>query len=105
MAQTVPNQNAEALLSPFIGLTNSPGVLTSNLNTTISINNSASAAQRAQAVIDNAITSDNGSVVADGLGTKLNGIYQSAIMGNAAVLAATGNIVQALTTRRRLPGV
>ena len=95
MAQTVPNQNAEALLSPFIGLTNSPGVLTSNLNTTISINNSASAAQRAQAVIDNAITSDNGSVVADGLGTKLNGIYQSAIMGNAAVLAATGNIVQA----------
>ena len=94
-AQTTPNLNANTLLSPFTGLTAFPGVLSSNLNQSIAINNGATAAQRAQAVTDNAITSDTGIVVSDGLGIKLNQAYQSAISGNAATLAATGNIVQA----------
>ena len=93
LGQTVPNINANNLLQPFSGLDST--VLTPNLNTTISINNGATAAQRTQAVTDTLITTDTGAVVADGLGSRLNGIYQSAISGNAAVLAASGNIVQA----------
>ena len=94
-AQTVPNANANALLQPFSGLTAFPGVLTSNLNTAVGINNTSTPAQRAQAVVDNSITSDTGSVVADGLGVRLNNAYQSAIALNDPALAATGNIIQA----------
>ena len=38
---------------------------------------------------------DNGSVVADGLGTSLNQIYQNAINSNSPLLSENSNIVQA----------
>jgi hypothetical protein len=40
------------------------------------------------------ITTDNGAVVADGLGTRLNQVYQNAITANSSLLAPNGNIVQ-----------
>jgi autotransporter-associated beta strand protein len=93
-AQTTPNLNSNNLLLPFSNLLNSPNVLSSNLQQTISINNNSTAAQRNQAIIDNTITTDTGSVVSDGLGTKLNQVYQNAINNNSSLLSPNGNIVQ-----------
>lgn len=94
-AQTQPNINAVNLLSPFNTLLSFPNVMTSTLNTAISINNSSTAAQRTQAVTDNLITTDNGQVLADGLGSALNKVVQTAITANNPLLSANGNIVQA----------
>ena len=94
-AQTTPNLNANSLLQPFLGLTSQPAVLQSNLSTAVAVNNGATAAQRTQAVTDNAITSDTGAVVADGLGVRLNGAYQAAVAANNPLLAPGGNVVQA----------
>ncbi len=70
------NVNAINLLSPFSTLLGTP-TISQNLTTAISINNNATSAQRAQALIDNTITTDNGVVLSDGLGTNLNAIWRA----------------------------
>ena len=70
------NANAINLLMPFSTLLGTT-TISQNLTTAISINNNATAAQRAQALIDNTITTDNGVVLSDGLGTKLNAIWRA----------------------------
>lgn len=86
LAQSQSNINGANLLNPFTTLGSTPaGIadLTSNLGTAISVNNGSSALQRQRALIDNTITSENGVVVSDGLGTSLNRIY-SAVNSQAA---------------------
>jgi autotransporter-associated beta strand protein len=95
LAQSQANANAAALLSPFVGLTAYPDVLTRNLAQAVAINNGATAAQRAQAIHDNTINTDNGNLLADGLGTSLYTIYMNAIAANAPLLAADANLTQA----------
>jgi uncharacterized protein with beta-barrel porin domain len=70
------NVNAINLLNPFSTLLGTP-TLSQNLSTAISINNNSTTAQRAQALIDNTITTDNGVVLSDGLGTNLNAIWRA----------------------------
>jgi uncharacterized protein with beta-barrel porin domain len=70
------NVNAINLLNPFSTLLGSP-VLQQNLAGAFSINNNSTAAQRQQALVDNTITTDNGVVLTDGLGSKLNTIWRS----------------------------
>lgn len=69
------NANAINLLMPFSTLLGT-STISQNLTTAISINNNSTAAQRAQALIDNTITTDNGVVLSDGLGTALNAIWK-----------------------------
>ena len=64
------------LLDPFSTLLGTTAI-TQNLSTAISINNNSTAAQRGQALIDNTITTDNGVVLSDGLGTTLNTIWRA----------------------------
>ncbi len=54
-----------------------PPALDTNLNTAFSINNTSTPAQRQQSLIDNSITTDNGVVVSDALGSKMNSIWRS----------------------------
>lgn len=70
------NVNAINLLGPFSTLSGTPTV-GQNLSTAIAINNNSTAAQRNQALIDNTITTDNGVVLSDGLGTRLNAIWRA----------------------------
>jgi subtilase-type serine protease len=70
------NTNAINLLSPFSTLLGTTAI-TQNFSTAISINNNSTSAQRAQALIDNTITTDNGVVLSDGLGTNLNAIWRA----------------------------
>ena len=70
------NANAINLLNPFSTLLGTTAI-TQNFSTAVSINNNSSAAQRAQALIDNTITTDNGVVLSDGLGTNLNAIWKA----------------------------
>jgi len=93
-AQTSSYLNSYTLLLPFLDLLNKPDVMASNLQQAIAINNSSTTAQRNQAITDNMMSVDNASVVADGLGSRLNQIYQNAINSNAPLLSATGNITQ-----------
>lgn len=95
VAQTAPNLITNSLLQPFTGLLAAPDVLSANLSQSIATNNGASAAQRSQAVTDNLIQTDTGAVLADGLGTRLNGAYQAAVAANNPLLAPAGSIVQA----------
>lgn len=100
-AQTTPNLNSNGLLQPFNTLLGSTA-LTTNLQTAISINNASTAAQRAQAVTDNTINTDTGILLADGLGTRMTQVFQSAINASAPAVATTGTIVQAF---RQLNGI
>ncbi len=93
-AQTSPYLNSYTLLLPFLDLLNKPDVMASNLQQAISINNTSTTSQRNQAITDNTMSVDNAGIVADGLGTRLNQIYQNAINGNAPPLSGTGNIIQ-----------
>ena len=93
-AQTSPYLNSYTLLLPFLDLLNKPDLMASNLQQAISINNTSTPAQRSQAITDNTMSVDNAGIVADGLGTRLNQIYQNAINGNAPPLSGTGNIIQ-----------
>jgi len=70
------NANAINLLNPFSTLLGTTAI-TQNFSTSISINNNATAAQRAQSLIDNTITTDNGVILSDGLGTNLNAIWRA----------------------------
>jgi subtilase-type serine protease len=70
------NVNAINVLNPFSTLLGTT-TITQNLSTAISINNNSTAAQRAQSLIDNTITTDNGVVLSDGLGTNLNNIWKA----------------------------
>jgi subtilase-type serine protease len=93
-AQTSSYLNSYTLLLPFLDLLNNPGAMASNLQQAISINNNSTAAQRNQSITDNTMSVDNAGIVADGLGTRLNPVYQNAINSNAPPLSATGNITQ-----------
>jgi len=93
-AQTSLYQNASNLLLPFFDLLNNSDVTAANQQQAISINNNATTARRNQAITDNTMSLDNASVVADGLGTRLNQIYQNAITGNSPLLSSSSNIVQ-----------
>jgi uncharacterized protein with beta-barrel porin domain len=70
------NANAINLLSPLSTLSNTP-TISQNLTTAIAINNNATTAQQSQALIDNTITTDNGVVLSDGLGPRLNAIWRA----------------------------
>ena len=94
-AQTTQNIDHNSLLLPYLSLLNSPDVMAKNLQQAISINNFSTPAQRSLAIADNMFAVDNGSVVADGLGTSLDRIYQNAIKSNSPLLSADSNIVQA----------
>ena len=94
-AQTTQNIDRNSLLLPYLSLLNSPDVMAQNLQQAISINNFSTPAQRTLAIADNMFAVDNGSVVADGLGTSLDRIYQNAIKSNSPLLSEDSNIVQA----------
>ena len=96
-AQTTNNLNG---LQPILGFSQLPGsaagvsVLTGNLSTAISINNTSNATQRAQAISDNTIASllgtvSNGMSVADGLGSKLSTVFLRANSVNPTTFADT----------------
>jgi subtilase-type serine protease len=70
------NANAINLLSPFSTLLGTTAI-TQNFSTSVAINNNSTAAQRAQSLIDNNITTDNGVILSDGLGTNLNTIWRA----------------------------
>jgi subtilase-type serine protease len=70
------NANVINLLDPFSTLLGTTAI-TQNFSNAVSINNNSTAAQRAQALIDNTITTDNGVVLSDGLGTNLNAIWKA----------------------------
>ena len=80
-AQSAQNVAATRLVT---GLSVLPGSaigiadLRANLATALAINAGASPAQQALAIRDNTITSSNGVVVADALGTRLGAIYRAA---------------------------
>ncbi|HEY8064885.1 MAG TPA: autotransporter domain-containing protein [Methylosinus sp.] len=82
-AQTATNIDNANLLSGFSLLGNTAAgvsVLNQNLATAIAINNNSSAAVRAQAISDNTIAAlvgsmQNGTTVADGLGSKLLAVF------------------------------
>jgi hypothetical protein len=69
------NVDAINLLNPFSTLSGST-VIQQNLTNSFSINNTSTAAQRQQALVDNTITTDNGVVLSDGLGSKANAIWR-----------------------------
>lgn len=70
------NANVINVLSPFSTLLGTT-TISQNFTNAVSINNTATAAQRAQSLIDNTITTDNAVVLSDGLGTKLNSIWRA----------------------------
>ncbi|WP_127957337.1 autotransporter domain-containing protein [Serratia microhaemolytica] len=88
---------ATELLAGFSQLNNSAAgraVLEQNLNTSIAINNNASAAQRARAIADNTILAlvgsmDNGLLVANALGERMYDIFAANNRINASNGAAT----------------
>src|ERR1700704_6417290 len=69
------NADVINLLMPFSTLLGSTAI-NQNFSNAFNINNSSTAAQRGQAIIDNTITTDNGVVIADALGSKMNAIWQ-----------------------------
>src|SRR6267378_8209803 len=82
------NADAINLLMPFSTLLGSTAI-NQNFSTAIGINNSSTAAQRGQAIIDNTITTDNGVVLADALGSKMNAIWQGVNSQTAAGATTT----------------
>lgn len=98
LAQTAANRDAANLLIPFMTLNATQqgrAALGANLETSIAINNASTAAQRAQAVSDNAIITDQGIQFSTALGTKLSAAYAAAAAANDPRLATTGNVVKA----------
>ena len=93
-AQTTQNIDHNSLLLPYLSLLNSPDVMAKNLQQAISINNLSTPAQRNLAIADNLFALDNGSIVADGLGTGLDRIYQNAIKQQLAAPVGKQRIVQ-----------
>jgi autotransporter-associated beta strand protein len=77
------NKDALNLLMPFSTLTIGGVTLQSNFNNAININNNPGSVltntsfARAQALIDNTITTDNGVILADALGSKMAPIWNS----------------------------
>jgi subtilase-type serine protease len=82
------NADVINLLMPFSTLLGSTAI-NQNFSNAFNINNSSTAAQRGQAIIDNTITTDNGVVVADALGSKMNAIWQGVNSQTAAGATTT----------------
>src|SRR5262245_18503714 len=68
------NVNAINLTLPFTQLLGTT-TINQNLTNAISINNIPTPFQRGQAIIDNTITTDNGVVLSDALGSKMSAIW------------------------------
>jgi subtilase-type serine protease len=93
---TPPNVNAINLLNPFTRLLGTP-TINQNFTNTISINTNSTAAQRAQSIIDNTITTDNGVVLSDAaLGSKMSAIWSSANSqaANGTTTTFSNNLLQ-----------
>lgn len=114
MAQTIPCKYPRpkgpfpsqapslALLGSVTQLSSKIGapVLTSNLATTVAINNTASDARRAQALSDAQITAVNANTLADGLGLQMGAIYRRSAFfksSNDGATATCGEISPAVT--------
>jgi hypothetical protein len=92
---TPPNVNAINLVNPFTTLLGSP-TINQNFTTAISINNNSTAAQRAQSIIDNTITTDNGVVLSDALGSKMSAIWNgvNSQAANGTTTTFSNNLLQ-----------
>jgi hypothetical protein len=90
------NVDAINLLMGFSTLPIAGMVLTNNFNTAISTNNSSNAAQRQQAIIDNTITTDNGVVLSDALGSKMSQIWNAvnSQAASGATITFSNNVLQ-----------
>jgi subtilase-type serine protease len=82
------NADVINMLMPFSTLLGSTAI-NQNLANAFNINNTSTAAQRGQAIIDNTITTDNGVVIADALGSKMNAIWQGVNSQTAAGATTT----------------
>jgi subtilase-type serine protease len=71
---TPTNVNAINLLNPFTTLLGSP-TIAANFTNAVAVNNNSTVSQRNQAIIDNTITTDNGVVLSDALGSKMFTIW------------------------------
>lgn len=89
------NVNAINLVMPFTSLA---GTTTINQNFTnaIAINNNSTAFQRGQAIIDNTITTDNGVVLSDALGSKMSAIWNrvNSQAANGTTTTFSNNLLQ-----------
>jgi hypothetical protein len=95
------NIDAIKLLLQFSTLTPHGATLTNNFNAAIAINNNPASgltntnAARAQALIDNSITTDNGVVISDALGSRMftiwNGVNSQA--ANGATVTFSQNLL------------
>ena len=90
-----PNVDAINLISPFSRLLGTT-TINQNFNNAISINNNSSAAQRGQSIIDNTITTDNGVVLSDALGSKTSTIWNSvnSQAANGTTTTFSNNLLQ-----------
>ena len=89
------NVNAINLTLPFTQLLGTT-TINQNLTTAISINNNSTAFQRGQAIIDNTITTDNGVVLSDALGSKMSAIWNgvNSQAANGATTTFSNNLLQ-----------
>jgi hypothetical protein len=92
---TPPNVNAINLVLPFTTLLGST-TINQNFTTAVSINNNSTAFQRGQAIIDNTITTDNGVVLSDALGSKMSTIWNSvnSQASNGSTTTFSNNLLQ-----------
>jgi subtilase-type serine protease len=92
---TPPNVNAISLLNPFTTLLGT-ATINQNFTNAISINNNSTAAQRAQSIVDNTITTDNGVVLSDALGSKMSAIWNNvnSQAANGTTTTFSNNLLQ-----------
>ncbi|MEA2924408.1 MAG: hypothetical protein QOD25_1530, partial [Alphaproteobacteria bacterium] len=92
---TPPNVDAINLLKPFTTLLGST-TINQNFTNAVSINNNSTAAQRGQSIIDNTITTDNGVVLSDALGSKMSTIWNSvnSQAANGSTVTFSNNLLQ-----------
>src|SRR5262245_8568166 len=73
---TPTNVNVTRLLNPFTTRLGPP-TIAQNFTSAVSVNNNSTAFQHSQSIIDNTITTDNGVVLSDALGSKMFTIWNS----------------------------
>jgi hypothetical protein len=92
---TPPNVNVINLLNPFTTLLGTT-TINQNLMNAVQINNNSTAAQRGQSIIDNTITTDNGVVLSDALGSKMSTIWNgvNSQASNGTTVTLSNNLLQ-----------
>jgi subtilase-type serine protease len=92
---TPPNVDAINLLKPFTTLLGT-STITQNFANAFSVNNNSTTAQRGQAIIDNTITTDNGVVLSDALGSKMSTIWNgvNSQAQNGTTVTFSNNLLQ-----------